>query len=166
MVLNIGELMATASESSAARWKKSGMFKGIGIPVPSGQHQVGCVDVMPLCKGDDTDSGLLFRLYYPTEATPDSEYHYPPWLPDSCYAKGYILQSMRLPSLVAGAVGSLASVLCGEYKSLYDVHKLDEHRTEHSSTLWSTSEDIYSTTCDSVLAWSGRNANYLLGCLL
>ena len=159
--------MATAGESSTAkdsRWKKSGMFKGIGIPVPSGQHQVGCVDVMPLCKGDD--SGLLFRLYYPSEATPDSEYHYPPWLPDSCYAKGYILQSMRLPSLVAGAVGSLASVLCGEYKLLYDVHKLDEHRTEHSSTLWSTSKDIYSTTCDSILAWSGRNENYLLSCLL
>jgi len=105
--------MATAGESSEKKWRQSGIFKGIGIPVPSGQHQVGCVDVMPLRKGDD--SGLLFRLYYPTEATPDSGYPYPPWLPDSCYAKGYILQRVGLPSLVAGAIGSLASVLCGEY---------------------------------------------------
>ena len=107
--------MATTGESSAATkdpgWRKAGMFKGIGLPVPSGPHQVGSVDVMPLCKGDD--SGLLFRLYYPTEATPDSGYHYPPWLPDSCYAKGYMLQKM--PSFVAGAVGSLATMFCGEY---------------------------------------------------
>ncbi|XP_065898491.1 platelet-activating factor acetylhydrolase-like [Dysidea avara] len=68
------------------------MFKSIGLPVPSGPHQVGCVDVMPLCKGDD--SGLLFRLYYPTEATPDSAgYRYAAWLPNelylTLYAKGH-----------------------------------------------------------------------------
>ena len=42
---------------------------------------------MPLCKGDD--SGLLFRLYYPTEATPDSGYQYAAWLPNELYHKFY-----------------------------------------------------------------------------
>ena len=107
--------MAATGDSSTAKtpgWRKTGMFKGIGLPVPNGEHQVGCVDVMPLCKGDD--SGLLFRLYYPTEANPDSGYHYPPWLPDSCYAKGYMLHKFS-SSVVAAAVGSFASLFCGEY---------------------------------------------------
>ena len=39
------------------------VHQGIGLSILSGQHQVGCVDMMPLCKGDD--SGLLF---YPIEA--------------------------------------------------------------------------------------------------
>jgi len=55
-------LSGQAAALPGMKW--SIMSKGIGLPVPSGQHQVGCVDVVPLCKGDD--SGLLFRLYYPT----------------------------------------------------------------------------------------------------
>ena len=31
----------------AAEWKQTGLFKGTGLPVPSGQHRVGCVDVIP-----------------------------------------------------------------------------------------------------------------------
>ena len=30
----------------AESWKRSGLVKGIGIPAPSGQHPVGCVDLM------------------------------------------------------------------------------------------------------------------------
>jgi len=102
--------MASAAAVSHG-WRKAGIFKGIGLPVPSGQHQVGCVDVMPLCKGDD--SGLLFRLYYPTEATPDSGYHYSSWLPDKLYAKGYMLFK-RYSTLVAGFLGSLTNIFFGE----------------------------------------------------
>ena len=87
------------------------MFKGIGLPIPSGQYRVGCVDVMPLCPGEER--GLLFRLYYPTEATPDSGYHYPPWLPNKLYAKGYLLFK-RYSSFVAGALGSLINGFCGK----------------------------------------------------
>ena len=101
----------------AAEWRRRGMFKGIGLPTPSGQHRVGCVDVMPLCPGEE--SGLLFRLYYPTEATPDSGYQYPPWLPNKLYAKGYLLFK-RYSSLVAGALGTLINNFCG--KSWCDQH--------------------------------------------
>ncbi|XP_065898486.1 platelet-activating factor acetylhydrolase-like [Dysidea avara] len=94
-------------------WRQSGMLQGIGLPVPSGPHQVGCVDVMPLCKGDD--SGLLFRLYYPTEATPDSGYHYPPWLPDNSYSTGFLLYK-RFPYFAAGVLGPLTNMLLGGQK--------------------------------------------------
>ena len=30
----------------AEPWKRSGLVRGIGIPAPSGQHPVGCVDLM------------------------------------------------------------------------------------------------------------------------
>ena len=110
--------MALLSNQAAATpgVKRSVMSKGMGIPAPSGQHQVGCVDVMPLCKGDD--NGLLFRLYYPTEATSDSGYHYPPWLPNELYAKG-LLCNERLQQAVGtrGAIEAfepLVSVLRGE----------------------------------------------------
>ena len=107
-------LYSDCTMAAASGWRKTGMFKGIGLPVPSGKHRVGCVDVMPLCPGEE--SGLLFRLYYPTEATPDSGYHYPPWLPNKLYAKGYMLFK-RYSSLVAGALGSLVTTFCGKLTS-------------------------------------------------
>ena len=51
-------------------WKSSGIVKGPGIPAPSGQYRVGCVDLMHQLEGDDR--GLLVRLHYPTEATPEA----------------------------------------------------------------------------------------------
>ena len=95
----------------APGWKRTGMFKGIGLPSPSGQHRIGCVDVMPLCPGEE--KGLLFRLYYPTEATPDSGYQYAPWLPNKLYAKGYMLFK-RYSSVVAGIIGSVTSSFVGK----------------------------------------------------
>ena len=103
--------MAAGAKAEAPGWKKTGILQGIGLPTPSGQHRVGCVDVMPLCPGEE--SGLLFRLYYPTEATSDSGYQYPPWLPNKLYAKGYLMHKMH-SSLVAGALGSLLNALYGE----------------------------------------------------
>ena len=95
----------------APGWRRTGMFKGIGMPTPSGQHRVGCVDVMPLCPGEE--KGLLFRLYYPTEATPDSGYQYAPWLPNKLYAKGYMLFK-RYSSVVAGVIGTVISSFFGK----------------------------------------------------
>ena len=130
------------------------MFKSIGLPVPSGPHQVGCVDVMPLCKGDD--SGLLFRLYYPTEATPDSAgYRYAAWLPNELYL-----------TLYAKGHEMLAK---GQWRKLCMAHPpnlLMTHRTKGCSTLWSTIEDIYSTTSDNVLTWNNRDACSLFCYLL
>jgi len=105
-----------SGQAAAMPGVQSAMSKGIGMPVPSGQHRVGCMDVMPLCKGDD--SGLLFRLFYPTEANPDSRYHYPPWLPSELYAKG-LLSNERLQQAVGTratieAFGPLTSMLRGE----------------------------------------------------
>ena len=76
--------------------RQSSIFQGIGLPVPSGQHQVGCVDVMPLCKGDD--SGLLFRLYYPTDAT------------------GFLLYR-KFPYFAAAVLGPLSNLLLGNIRS-------------------------------------------------
>ena len=98
-------------EMAVAEWKEHGVFRGIGLLAPSGQHRVGCVDVMPLCPGEE--KGLLFRLYYPTEATPDSGYQYAPWLPNKLYAKGYLL-FRKYSSLVAGALGYLINSFCGK----------------------------------------------------
>ena len=82
----------------AEPWKRSGLVKGIGIPAPSGQHPVGCVDLMhqarsslnvlivnsgevhefsviylplPQFEGDD-HGGLLVRLFYPADLGPTS----------------------------------------------------------------------------------------------
>ena len=95
----------------APGWKMAGLIKGIGLPAPSGQHRVGCVDVMPLCPGEE--KGLLFRLYYPTEATPDSGYQYAPWLPNKIYAKGYMVYKKH-SSLVAGTLGTLFDTFCSK----------------------------------------------------
>ncbi|XP_012943889.1 platelet-activating factor acetylhydrolase [Aplysia californica] len=59
------------------------------LPLPSGPHTVGCVDIM--C--DVADHGTFFRLYYPTTKT-DIHKHYkqwPLWLPRKQYAHGYMI---------------------------------------------------------------------------
>ena len=58
----------------AEGWKNAGLLKGSGIPAPSGQYRVGCVDLMHQLAGDEK-GGLLVRLTYPTGGHPRS------WLP-------------------------------------------------------------------------------------
>ena len=69
-------------------WKISGQARGPGIPAPSGQYRVGCVDLMHQLEGDDK-GGLLLRLHYPTDATPEAGYPYSPWYPHVRYIQGY-----------------------------------------------------------------------------
>ena len=72
-------------------WKVGGgLIKGRGLPAPSGQYRVGCVDLMHQLEGDE-NGGLLVRLYYPTEATPGAGYAYSPWIPNRAYIKGTLL---------------------------------------------------------------------------
>ena len=79
-----GAVMAGVREG----WKTGGILKGPGIPAPTGQYRVGCVDLMHQLEGDDR--GLLVRLYYPTEATPGAGYAYSNWYPHKNYIKGLL----------------------------------------------------------------------------
>ncbi|GFN95849.1 platelet-activating factor acetylhydrolase [Plakobranchus ocellatus] len=58
------------------------------LPVPTGSHTVGCVDLM--C--DLADQGTFFRLYYPTNPTDIQRAYkqWPLWLPRKQYAHGYM----------------------------------------------------------------------------
>ena len=76
--------MATA----IAAWKTGGLLRGVGIPAPSGQFTVGCVDLMQQVKEGEED--VFVRLFYPT-ATPAGEVStekYATWYPHKNYIKG------------------------------------------------------------------------------
>ena len=62
------------------------------VPLPSGPYKViGCRDIMTGTKGKD--SGILVRLYYPTNDQErdiqDQHLFWPNWLPHEKYRKGY-----------------------------------------------------------------------------
>jgi hypothetical protein len=71
-------------------WKVVGKAKGPGIPAPAGEYRVGCVDLMHQLPGDEENGGLLVRLTYPTEATPEAGYPYSSWYPHRRYIQGYM----------------------------------------------------------------------------
>ena len=90
----------------AEGWKASGFLKGLGIPPPSGQYRVGCVDLMHQLEGDD--KGLLVRLHYPTQATPQAGYAYSLWYPHKNYIRGVLeVQKVKFPGLFSAMVGGL-----------------------------------------------------------
>ena len=98
------------ASSAAAQepWKESGLTRGPGIPAPSGQYRVGCVDLMHQMPGDE--KGLLVRLYYPTGATHQDGYIYPLWIPRRRYIKGtMIADGVKLPGLMSLITNSLMS---------------------------------------------------------
>ena len=76
----------TATEEG---WREAKCLKGPGIPVPTGQYRVGCVDFMHHFKGDRRGS-LLFRLHYPTQARPEEGYAYATWYPHNQYIQRYL----------------------------------------------------------------------------
>ena len=49
-------------------WTKSGIFKGSGIPQPSGIYEVGCVHLL--------HEGCFVRLYYPTDSNLAANYDF------------------------------------------------------------------------------------------
>ena len=105
--LVVKKRMADAQEP----WKASGLTRGSGIPAPSGQYGVGCVDLMHQLPGDE--KGLLVRLHYPTEATQRDGYSYSSWLPNKKYIKASLsADGAPLPGLLSFVVGGLISEQC------------------------------------------------------
>jgi len=97
-----------ASES----WKVIGKPKGPGIPAPSGQYRVGCVDLMHRLEGDDDHNGLLVRLHYPTGATPGAGYSYSSWYPHPRYIQGYMEFEERDVAVNQEVIAKIISKYC------------------------------------------------------
>ena len=108
--------MAVAQQEE--EWKRSGLVKGPGIPAPSGQYRVGCVDLMHLLAGDEK-GGLLVRLTYPTGAIPGAGYPYSSWFPHRAYIKGYLSVGSP-PSAMTGFL----SVLINAFTSKFSLDRL------------------------------------------
>ena len=89
-------------------------MKGAGIPPPSGDHRVGCVDLMHQFEGDTL--GLLVRLFYPTDAEPGGVYQYSNWLSHKRYIRG-ILDYIKVSA--AGVLTTFTSKVFGEEESEY-----------------------------------------------
>ena len=95
---------------SGEGWKRFGLIKGPGLPAPTGQYAVGCVDLMHKLEGDN--DGLLVRLFYPTTppeigAEGAAGYQYAKWMPDRMYTKASLVRTgSRFPGLIS-AVSSL-----------------------------------------------------------
>ena len=82
-------------------WKRFGIARGPGIPAPTGQFAVGCVDLMHKLEGDS--DGLLVRLFYPTLPLRElgGGYQYAKWIPNKQYLKGHFLfQRSWFPGLL------------------------------------------------------------------
>ena len=88
-------------------WKKVGLskLKGPGIPTPSGQYRVGSVDLMHRVQGDRR-GGLLIKLHYPTEATPQQGYEFSSWYPHPRYVQGFFEYEQR------EFTGDLSKIVC------------------------------------------------------
>ena len=89
-------------------WNRSGFIKGAGIPVPSGPHNVGCVDVMHQFEGETL--GVLVRLFYPTGAEPGT-HQYANWLSHKRYIRG-ILDYIKVSA--AGMLTTFSSKVFGK----------------------------------------------------
>ena len=72
--------MATPPQADGKGWATTGLLKTPGIPAPTGQYSVGCVDVM-------TKDNLLVRLYYPTRVQDGQGYQYVSASPGAKYIK-------------------------------------------------------------------------------
>ena len=109
----------------------SGLTKGLGIPAPSGQYTVGCVDLMHKLEGDN--DGLLVRLFYPTTPQIQAEgatgYQYVKWTSHERYIEAFLdYYKMRLPGfltdLVSGSYASSLILLVGYYYFVCLLHNV------------------------------------------
>ena len=97
-------------------WKRFGLIRGPGVPAPTGEYTVGCVDRMHKLEGDN--DGLLVKLFYPTishsqilaeGASPG--YQYAKWIPDKRYVKAHLTrQRSRFP----GFISTVSSLILGK----------------------------------------------------
>lgn len=80
--------------------------KDVGIPAPSGQYAVGCVDLMHHLDGDP-EGGLLVCLFYPiarptdaaTQRKMETRYPYVKWIPDRMYLEAIVGISTTLKQI-------------------------------------------------------------------
>lgn len=82
-------------------WKRFGIVRGPGIPAPTGQFAVGCVDLMHKLEGDS--DGLLVRLFYPTLPLRElgGDYRYAKWIPNKRYLKAnFVVRRSWFPGLM------------------------------------------------------------------
>ena len=92
-------------------WKRFGLARGPGIPAPTGQFAVGCVDLMHKLEGDS--DGLLMRLVYPTLPLRElgGEYQYAKWIPNKEYLKGhFIVKRSWFPGLMTFVTSLLLGI--------------------------------------------------------
>lgn len=91
-------------------WKSSGLIKGTGIPAPTGQYTVGCVDLMHKAAPTVTDGdALLVRIFYPSASIQEGAgYEYAKWTPHKRYTKGFMeFNKSKMPGLLSGLVNLL-----------------------------------------------------------
>ena len=73
--------MATPNSPNNERsWVNYGIIKTGGIPAPTGQYTVGCIDIT-------TKTGVLLRMFYPTHSQHTDGYQYVAACPDVKYIK-------------------------------------------------------------------------------
>ena len=68
----------TSSDKLGTRSQTELPASRVGLPLPSGQFEVGCVDLMQ-------EPGLLIRLFYPTQSGLATQYKYAQWSPHPNY---------------------------------------------------------------------------------
>ena len=104
------------------RWKTSGLLKGAGIPAPTGQHTVGCVDLMHRVNLEEDSDSVFVRLFYPSIPLQEGPtgYEYAKWTPHKRYTKGFLeFNKIKMPGLVSGLINLvMGKTACG---SLYAV---------------------------------------------
>jgi hypothetical protein len=103
-------------------WKRFGLIKGPGLPAPTGQYSVGCVDLMHKLEGDN--DGLLVRLFYPTtpqihQAEGAAGYQYAKWMPDKRYVKASLVRTgSRFPGFLSTVTSFILGMLLTNYATL------------------------------------------------
>ena len=86
----------------AKGWENRDVVKVQGIPVPSGNYEVGCTHLM--------HQDLQIRLYYPTERDLATTFEYATYYPDlNCLKASLDLSAIPLSDFTSGELQSLLS---------------------------------------------------------
>ena len=81
-------------------WMGYGVLSTPGIPPPTGNYTVGCVDLVD--RRTKEDNSPLIRLFYPTNAGAATRYPYAKSVPNSRYLQSILeMVGYRFPGLLA-----------------------------------------------------------------
>ncbi len=114
-IINLDKMATSNNEAAQRPWASYGILKGPGIPAPTGQYTVGCIDIM-------TETGTLMILYYPTHSQHTANgYQYANAYPDAKYTKA--TGDRLFPTIVDKIAGQtslcLIIVLIVNYRKWY-----------------------------------------------